>query len=84
MLLDLFLLLDLFWDLFYTFEFILVVGFILWFVLRCTFALFATISYDVEFDNLIIILFFSNLFATYSFIFCYDKSNIVFFVTIKL
>ena len=42
------------------------------------------ISYDVEFDNLIIILFFTNLFATYSFIFFYYKSNIVFFVTIKL
>ena len=42
------------------------------------------ISYDVEFDNLIIILFFTNLLATYSFIFFYDKSNIVFFVTIKL
>ena len=37
------------------------------------------INYNVQFDNLLIILFFTNLFATYSFIYFYDKSNIVFF-----
>ena len=43
------------------------------------------INYNVEFDNLLIILFVTNLFATHSFIYFYDKSNIVFFfVTIKL
>ena len=69
----------LFWDLFYPFEFNLVVGFILWFVLCCYLPYFA-INYNVEFDNLLIILFFPNLFATYSFIFFfYYKSNIVFF-----
>ena len=37
------------------------------------------INYNVQFNNLLIILFFTNLFATYSFIYFYDKSNIVFF-----
>ena len=32
----------------------------------------------LNFDNLLIILFFTNLFATHSFIYFYDKSNIFF------
>jgi len=101
MLLDLFLFLDLFSDLFYAFGFILVVEFIyfetyfihldfIW-LLNLFYDLFYVahlpyfaINYNVEFDNLLIILFFTNLFATHSFIYFYDKSNIVFFVTIKL
>ena len=105
--LDLFWLLNLFWNLFYVFRFILVVEFIyfetyfilldliifldlIW-LLDLFYDLFYVahlpyfaINYNVEFDNLLIILFFTNLFATYSFIFFYYKSNIVFFVTIKL
>ena len=82
MFLDLFWLLDIFWDLFYAFGFILVVEFIyfetyfiIW-LLDLFYDLFYVahlpyfaISYDVESDNLIIILFFTNLSATYSFIY---------------
>jgi len=99
MLLDLFLFLDLFWDLFCAFRFILVVEFIyfetyfilldfIW-LLDLFYDLFYVahlsyfaINYNVEFDSLLIILFFTNLFATGSFIYFYDKS--FFFLTIKL
>jgi len=63
MFLDLFWLLDIFLDLFYAFGFILVVEFIyfdtydLFYVAHLP---YFAISYDVEFDNLIIILFFTN------------------------
>jgi len=93
MLLDLFLLLDLFWDLFCAFGFIMVVEFYyfetyfilldfiwlldLFYVVHLP---YFAINYNVEFDNLLIILFFTNLFVTYSFIYFYDKSNIVFFL----
>ena len=78
--------LDLFWNLFYVFRFILVVEFmyldtyfilldLIW-LLDLFYDLFYVahlpyfaINYNVEFDSLLIILFFTNLFATYSFIY---------------
>jgi len=44
--------------------------------------LYFAIKYDVELVNYI--LFTTNLFNAYSFIFSYDKNNLVFFATIKL
>ena len=96
MLLDLFLFLDLFWDLFCAFGFILVVEFIyfetyfilldfIWLLdlfyelLYVAHLPYFAINYNVEFNNLLIILFFTNLFATHSFIYFYDKSNIILF-----
>jgi len=70
-------LLDLFWDLFCAFGFIMVVEFIYfetYFILLDFIWLldlfyvahlpYFAINYNVEFDNLLIILFFTNLFAT--------------------
>ena len=96
MLLDLFLFLDLFWDLFCAFGFFLVVEFIyfetyfilldfIWLLdlfyelLYVAHLPYFAINYNVEFNNLLIILFFTNLFATHSFIYFYDKSNIILF-----
>jgi len=36
------------------------------------------IEYDVEFDNLLIILFIPQIYSAYTFIFFYGKSDIVF------